>query len=170
MNIFFLHWNPRKCAKYHCDKHVIKMILESCQLLYTCHWVHSDSPPHLDCAPNGGYKPTHRKHPCALWLCESLDNYRWLIQLTHELLNEYQFRYGYDRIHACEKHLEWLAAVYPVGLVSHGMTSPRCAMPDEYKNVGDAVACYRAYYCGAKLRFATYRKRHRPHFLPQYNE
>ena len=169
MNIFFLHWNPRKCAKYHCDKHVVKMIVESCQLLYTCHWVHSESPPYLDCAPNGGYKPTHRKHPCAIWLCESLDNYRWLVKLTHALLAEYQFRYG-DRIHACEKHLDWLSAVYPAGLVSHGMTSPRCAMPEEYKSVGDAVECYRAYYVGTKLGFATYRKRHRPHFLPKYNE
>jgi len=172
MNIFFLHWNPRKCAKYHCDKHVIKMILESCQLLYTCHWIHSEPapPPYIDCAPNGGYKPTHRKHPSEIWLCESLDNYRWLIQLARELLVEYAYRYGSDRIHACEKHLDWLAAVYPSGLISRGLTPPRCAMPPEFKTAGDAVECYRAYYCGAKLHIANYRKRHRPHFLPKYNE
>lgn len=171
MNIFFLHWNPRKCAKYHCDKHVVKMIVESCQLLYTCHWIHSGPapPPHIDCAPSGGYKPTHKKHPSVLWLCESLDNYRWLIQLTHELLEEYHYRYS-DRTHACEKHLDWLRIVYPLGLVSKGLTPPKCAMPAEYKEAGDAVECYRAYYCGTKLGFATYRKRHRPHFLPRYNE
>ena len=140
------------------------MIVESCQLLYTCHWIHSDSPPFLSCAPNGGYKPTHRKHPCVLWLCESLDNYKWLVNLTFALLDEYHYRYS-DREHACEKHLEWLSIVYPVNLVSKGMTSPRCAMPPEFKVSDDAVVCYRAYYNGAKVRFATYRKRHRPHFL-----
>ena len=148
------------------------MILESCQLLYTCHWVHSEPapPPYIDCAPGGGYKPTHRKHPSEIWLCESLDNYRWLIQLARELLVEYAYRYGSDRIHACEKHLDWLAAVYPSGLMSRGLTPPRCAMPPEFKTAGDAVECYRAYYCGAKLHIANYRKRHRPHFLPKYNE
>ena len=35
MNIFFLHSNPRRCAKYHSDKHLVKMILELTQLL-TC--------------------------------------------------------------------------------------------------------------------------------------
>lgn len=163
MNIFFLHLKPRKCAKYHCDKHVIKMILESCQLLYTCHWVSSGSTA-LPGAPNGGYKPTHRKHPCVLWVCESLDNYQWLAQLTRELLAEYHYRYG-NREHACEKHLAWLESNFPP-VESRGFTLPRCAMPDEYK-VGSAVENYRAYYCGEKLRFATYRKRHRPHFLPK---
>ena len=33
MNIFFLDWDTEKCAKYHCDKHVVKMILETAQLL-----------------------------------------------------------------------------------------------------------------------------------------
>ena len=37
MNIFYLDENPKKCAKYHCDKHVVKMIIEYAQLLSTAH-------------------------------------------------------------------------------------------------------------------------------------
>ena len=39
MNIFILDENIEKCAQYHCDKHIIKMILESAQLLCTAHWI-----------------------------------------------------------------------------------------------------------------------------------
>ena len=40
MNIFVLHWKPRKAARWHVDKHICKMIIETCQLLYTAHWIH----------------------------------------------------------------------------------------------------------------------------------
>ena len=162
MNIFFLHPNPRKCARWHCDKHVVKMILESCQLLYTSHWAMSAPPPFIECAKNSGYKPTHAKHPCSLWLLESLDNYRWLVSLAWELCREYTFRYG--KRHACEEHLEWLSIVEPVGLVSHGFTMPRQAMPDHYKSKNSVVA-YRTYYINDKLRIATYKCRERPHWF-----
>ena len=39
MNIFILDKDIEKCAQYHCDKHLIKMILESAQLLCTAHWI-----------------------------------------------------------------------------------------------------------------------------------
>ena len=38
MNIFILSINPKEAAQAHGDKHVIKMILESCQMLYSAHW------------------------------------------------------------------------------------------------------------------------------------
>jgi len=167
MNIFFLHPNPRRCARWHCDKHVVKMILESCQLLYTCHWSSRDPPPMIHCAPNGGYKPTHKKHPCNLWLMESLDNYKWLVRLAQELVLEYKFRYG-NKFHKCEDHLEWLSMVHPYGLESLGFTAPRCAMPNEYKISKDPVRNYRQYYKHSKdkeRRIVKYTGRHRPHFL-----
>ena len=37
MNIFHLDKNPIKCAEYHCDKHVVKMILETSQMLSTAY-------------------------------------------------------------------------------------------------------------------------------------
>ena len=81
MNIFFLDLNQRKCAKWHVDKHVIKMILESVQLLCSAHHIFPNknnlySPP---------YKLTHKNHPCSKWVRESLSNYKWLIKLAKEL-------------------------------------------------------------------------------------
>jgi hypothetical protein len=166
MNIFFLDWDPELCAQYHLDKHVVKMILESCQLLYTCHWTTTTTPPeYLASTPNGtGYKPTHPKHPCSIWLRESLDNYLWLVRLARALVDEYKFRYGEEKTHKCEDHLDWLSMVYPAGLESHGLTPPRLAMPDEFKRA-DPVEAYRAYYRGAKQKLMQYRKRPKPSFL-----
>jgi hypothetical protein len=166
MNIFFLDLDPEVCAQYHVDKHVVKMIVESCQLLYTCHWTTIGRPPeYLASTPNGkGYKPTHPKHPCSIWLRESLDNYLWLVALARALIAEYKFRYGDDKTHKCEEHLNWLSMVYPAGLQRNGLTPPRLAMPDEFKR-SDAIEAYRAYYVGAKQKLIKYSKRPKPTFL-----
>jgi hypothetical protein len=38
MNIFVLETDPKKAAQAHADKHIVKMILEACQMLYSAHW------------------------------------------------------------------------------------------------------------------------------------
>ena len=53
-NIFFLSSNPQKCARYHVNRHVVK-ILESAQLLSTC-W-HVIDPKHET------YSPRSQTHP-----------------------------------------------------------------------------------------------------------
>ncbi len=69
MNIFALDTDPVTCAQYHCDKHVIKMILESVQMLSTtCSILGAEAP----------YKPTHANHPCTKWVRESWENFGWL--------------------------------------------------------------------------------------------
>ena len=35
MNIFILDYNPTNCARMHADKHVVKMVLETAQILST---------------------------------------------------------------------------------------------------------------------------------------
>jgi hypothetical protein len=167
MNIFFLSLHPRRCARWHCDKHVVKMILETCQLLYTCHWVltHDAEPAYIHCAPGRGYKPTHANHPCSIWLRESLDNYRWLVQLGQELIREYKFRYK-NRVHKCEEHLVWLSMVEPP-LEHKGFTQPPQAMPVQYMGPDSTVA-YQKYYSFDKdqiRHIVKYTGRHRPHFL-----
>ena len=76
MNIFARHFNPKECAEMHVDKHVVKMILETCQMLCTT-WHVSD--------PNGliytCYTKSHLNHPCNKWVRESLSNYRWLSRI-----------------------------------------------------------------------------------------
>src|SRR5210317_1125408 len=98
MNIFYLDSDPEVCASYHCDKHVVKMIVESCQML-------SNALP-KDEAP---YRRTHYNHPCSKWVRESWNNWWWLAQLTECLLSEWRDRYGHDNKfkHACaSKFLE----------------------------------------------------------------
>ena len=148
MNIFFLSLNPKECAKYHCDKHVVKMILESVQLLYSAWWVLEDRAP-----SDTPYKLTHKNHPCAVWVRTSIVNYRYLWLLATYLCQEYTTRYG--RTHACERHLASLRAA-PRSIPFIPMTLPAQAMPIEYKHK-NPITAYRTYYIKDKRRFAKWK-------------
>lgn len=159
MNIFVLDFCARLAATYHCDKHVVKMILETAQLLYCAHWVVDAS----RLAP-GAYRKTHPNHPCAIWTRESGANYRWLCELGLALCDEFTFRYG--GTHKTRAHLEWLAANPPV-LPEVGVTEIRLAMPDIYKRP-NPVEAYRTFYRENKLKLrgiVQYSKRPWPSFL-----
>ena len=91
MNIFYLHDDPKIAAEMSCDKHVVKMILESAQLLSTCHRV-QDGTEYYDKTKNGRkikrwrhpnpnmeailYKAGWLNHPSTKWLFESAYNYK----------------------------------------------------------------------------------------------
>lgn len=137
LNIFALDTNPSLAAQYHCNSHVVKMVVESAQLLSTVHHLHGTWLPSM-------YKPTHQKHPCTLWLMESQDNYIWCWQLLYYLCAEYTFRYG--RIHLTSQLVDPLANM-PVTLPDVGLTRFALAMPDAYKG-SDPVAAYRRFYLG----------------------
>ena len=156
MNIFILDFHPTKAAIYHCDKHVVKMILETAQLLYSAHWIINESK-----LPDDAYRKTHVNHPCAIWTRESLSNYVWLCQLGIALCEEYTFRY--EKTHKTQRHIEWLVA-NPPDIPFIGITEIRQAMPDIYKRP-NPVDAYRAYYCGAKTRMLKYTRRQPPIFL-----
>lgn len=158
MNIFFLHLSPRLCALFHADKHVVKMILETTQLLCTA-W-HMADPEHAIYKPC--YRKTHYNHPSAKWARESRTNYRWLCALGLALCREYSYRYR-NRTHKCEAYLRDLAAHVPP-VPDAGFTAPRQAMPDEFKGP-DAIAAYRAYYTHAKQHLHSWKGRSRPRWL-----
>jgi hypothetical protein len=158
MNIFVLSLCPQNAARLHCDKHVVKMILETAQLLYTAH--HVLGTPNL---PEGAYKKTHTNHPCAVWTRQSIENYKWLAELGWWLCKEYQFRYGEHKVHKTERHIVWLKENIPK-IPDVGMTPMRQAMPDQYKNP-DPVKAYQTYYINDKARMLTYTRRERPGFL-----
>lgn len=122
----------------HCDKHVVKMILETCQML--CAVWHIVDPEHKIYEPP--YKLAHKNHPCTIWVRTSLGNYKWLCQLGLELCKEYTYRYG--KTHACEKYIITLSEQVPP-IPDDGFTTPAQAMPDMYKD-HDAVEAYRMYY------------------------
>lgn len=186
MNIFFLHPNPRKAARWHLDKHVVKMILESVQMLYTAHWVLAyaqiltmkspiavsrfqkslTSPPALQYAPQSGYRPVHVHHPCTVWVRTSRGNYKWLAQLALELCREFRFRYGH--VHGCEEHAKWLYANPPSPLLGMNMTKPAIAMDVKYRINNDPICCYRNFYKKSKVDergIRSYTKRNMPHWL-----
>lgn len=150
MNIFYLDQNPIIAAWYHCDKHVVKMILETAQLLSTAHH-------HYGSATSEMYKPTHRNHPSAVWVRESRANYMWAWRLFSALCAEYTERYG--KTHKTSRLLKALFN-RPDGIPTARMTEPPQCMPDEYKG-DDTVLAYRSYYRGDKRRFATW-KTHEP--------
>lgn len=152
MNIFFLDWDLKKCAQYHCDKHVVKMILETAQLLCG---VHHMTP---QVAPQVPYKLSHKNHPCAIWARESLTNYLTLCELGLELCEEYTYRYG--KRHKSLDVISWCIENRPK-ISDKGLTQPPKAMPDEYKTM-DVIQSYRNYYCGEKRGFATWKGREKP--------
>ena len=150
MNIFVLDQDLVRCARYHCDAHVSKMILESVQILCTALNKKGFETP---------YRSTHAKHPCVLWAEQSYDNFTWLGRLARELNKEYRYRYQRDRDHASIAVLDRLRGIQ---FESRGLTAFAQAMPDSYKVPGDAVEAYRRFYLAEKKAFAKWTARPRP--------
>lgn len=155
MNIFFLSVYPAICAQYHCDKHVVKMILESCQMLCTAHHLFPSTftPP---------YKKTHAGHPCTKWVCLGTANYQWLCELALCLCREYTYRY--NRVHKCEEYIVLLSKNLPNIPFTKHYSTPAQAMPDQYK-CDDAVIAYRNYYLGEKSSFLKWTRRKEPKWV-----
>lgn len=153
MNIFVLSKNLRRCAKYHCNKHVVKMILEYAQLLSTCYRLLTNNlSPELDKLL---YKKTHVNHPCCIWVRQSSENYKWLYGLFVELCHEYTFRY--NRVHKTEERLLEVLRNVPENIpITHKMTRMAQAMPEEYKQYGKPVEAYRTYYINDKNHFCEW--------------
>jgi hypothetical protein len=177
MNLFFLSRNPREAARAHCNRHVVKMVLETAQLLSTAHRVadgrlacgtsksgRKASVRVLSDAGREGllYRATHANHPVAAWIRKSSRHYAWAYRLFQELLCEYQFRYG--KVHACSKLLAALAAP-PTAVRDAGFDEPPKCMPEKFHAAGDAVACYREYYREDKHHLLQYKARDRPAWL-----
>lgn len=150
MNIFLLDHDIERCAQYHCDQHVVKMILESVQILCTTLNKMGFTTP---------YKSTHSQHPCVLWVGQSFDNFLWLKDLTLFLNDEYRYRFDKETDH---RSIEVLRTLSRHRYARQGLTPFAQAMPDEYKLPGEAVKAYRRYYIAEKQRFARWTRRNVP--------
>lgn len=153
MNIFILDEDIELCAQSHCDQHVVKMILESAQMLCTALNKKGHTTP---------YRSTHVKHPCVLWVEESFDNFCWLSELAVELNREYRYRFARDTDH---KSMSAISAISHFRYERAGLTEFAQAMPDEYKVPGDAVLAYRQFYLGEKMGFAKWTRRDLPYWV-----
>lgn len=156
MNIFFLDENPKLSAQYHVDKHVVKMILETAQLLCSVHHVTDQVNDQVnDQVP---YKLSHKNHPCAVWARQSLSNYLYLCELGLELGKEYTHRYG--KRHKSIDVINWCILNRP-NIPDIDFTTPAMTMPDEFKT-DSVVESYRNYYMGAKINLASWKNREKP--------
>jgi hypothetical protein len=146
LNIFYLHEDPHKAAEYQYNKHVVKMILESAQMLCTAHH-------HFDNGDNVPYKKAHYNHPSTIWVRQNSRNYYWLYNHMLALGKEYTRRYGKTHL-SITKCWESLQNV-PVGMPLGGpVTQPPQCMPDEYK-ADCAIHAYWNYYLGDKHSVAN---------------
>jgi len=159
MNIFYLDRDPVIAAQMMCDKHVVKMILESAQMLCTAHRV-LDGEEYAN--KMGLYKMAHKNHPSTIWVRTSFHNYRWLWQHMCALMKEYTYRYG--KTHATSRLRD--ALLRPpknISLSDAGGDPPQC-MPDYCKGE-DTVLAYQNYYILEKSGFAKWTKREAPVFF-----
>jgi hypothetical protein len=157
MNIFILDKDLKKSAQYHCDRHVVKMILEHAQMMSTAVRLSG-----ID----AGYKITHKNHPCAKWVRESLSNFNWLYDATFYLNLEYRYRFNHKVNH---KSFDLIDSLPQPNIDDIGLTPFAQAMPDKYKNE-NAVIAYRRYYVFEKSHLFSWAKRPVPEWLDWYNE
>jgi hypothetical protein len=158
MNIFYLDRDPEIAAQMMCDKHVVKMILESAQMLSTAHRV-LDGDEYADRV--GLYKMAHKNHPSTIWVRTNSKNYEWLWEHMDALMKEYTYRYG--KHHATERLIHDLWK-FPCNLPVGDFTDPPQCMPDYCKNE-DAVSAYHKYYIMEKSDFATWKRRDKPEWF-----
>ena len=169
MNLFVLHNDHIIAARMQCDKHIVKMIVESGQMLSTVHRVLDGN---LTIKPSKSgkrmvkyweladverenilYKAVHMNHPCTVWTRESADNYEWHYKHFVALCDEYTYRYG--KTHATDALLRDKLAKPPKNIPSVSMTpfklamktNPECMFPE------DPVKSYRLYYQTKQDRF-----------------
>lgn len=146
MNIFILDTDPKKAARSLNDRHIVKMILESAQIISTV-------------ADRYGYealyKPTHKNHPCTLWAGNKYENWLWLVEHANEMNEEKIRRFGtsHKSIQVVNYHFK-----LNHGPVKDGSSIETFvqAMPSKYRN-DDAVVAYRNYYLNEKQLSKDYK-------------
>ena len=144
MNIFYVDKDPANAAMCLPDKLVVKMPLESAQMLSTAHRLLSGDD---YCDERGIYLKAYMNHPCTIWARETSQNYLWLYYHFYFLCREYETRY--DRQHLSFTKLNDALSQLPLNIPDAGLTTMPQAMPDEYKN-NDPVQAYRDYVVNEK--------------------
>lgn len=176
MNIFVLDKDIRLNVRAYIDKHIVKMPLEACQMLFTNMHLTMPNIPPLDPTMSiedkvfAGipiYKPTHANHPCTIWARASKQNALWLVDLLEEMRLEAIHRYSHsdDWYHKSHLLLEFFIGENPEWcehLPDIGLTEFAVCMPEHYKVAGDPFSSYRNYYVGDKRPIASWKNRSKP--------
>lgn len=176
MNIFYLDESPTQCAQWMVDKHVVKMILETAQLLSTAHRV-LDGVMTIDTSgPRKKkvyklnderdlilYSATHINHPSAVWARSSVENYNWLVDHLFALSAEYTYRYG--KQHATMTKMGYEIQSPPHSLTNWDWTPMPSCMDPQYIIGEDPIANYRNYYRLGKASMHKWKKREAPEWI-----
>lgn len=178
MNIFHIDENPTQAAEWMVDRHVVKMILETAQLLCTAHRI-IDGTEYEGSTKTGRkarrwrlddardelfYSATHVNHPSAVWCRESVENYNWLADHLFALGNEYTYRY--DKTHKVfNDGLAYALQSPPFKLKKWDWTTPACAMANEYIVSDDPIENYRNYYKSGKTHLHSWKRREPPPWI-----
>ena len=164
MNIFFLSWDPQQCASWYGDQHVIKILIEIVQMLYTAHWLLLEDASSyvwksIEGVPSGvtvrhPYLKTHVNHPMCKWVRQCSANYNWATRLALAIAAEYTRRF--DKTHKSEYNALWLQQNLPADIMKQEeiTTPPICAIG--YEDVEDVISAYRQYYTAEKLGMLRY--------------
>lgn len=172
MNIFILSEDPIEAAQLQCDKHVVKMIVESAQMLSTVHRM-LDGKMERRPSKKGSmlqyfkldderedvlYKACHYNHPSTVWTRESCCNYTWHYNHFIALCDEYTYRYG--KIHSTDSKLRKVLKALPNNIARTRVRTPyKLAMSSNpeciVNDLGgtNAVESYRNFYQTKKERF-----------------
>jgi Pyrimidine dimer DNA glycosylase len=154
MNIFVTDMDPARSASYLDDKRVIKMILESAQLLSAAVRLNNF---------DVGYKLTHKNHPCSIWTRQSKDNFDWLVEHTYALGNVYTN--AYEKVHKTISVVDELRN-YSKYLPSIGLTEfANCTTL--FKDEDDVIIAYKKYMThkwNNDKRLPTWKNRDIPEF------
>ena len=136
------------------DKHVVKMPLESAQILCSALHLSGQEAP---------YKLTHKNHPCCVWARQSLNNWLYLKELSLEICKEYTYRYG--KVHKAELVIR---SLNPPNIPSGERTElPNC-MDKMYIISEDVVQNYRNYYVKGKSNIHNWKKRDIPEWIKNF--
>ena len=178
MNIFYLDSDPIQAAKWQCDKHIIKMPLETAQMLCTAHRC-LDGFRRLKFTPKGRkvthfemfnkfhdalfYKATHWNHPSTQWIMESDEHYRWAYEHWIALSQEFAQRQG--KAHKSWEVLADYLLAPPSNIASAGFSEPPTAINEEWQHLivpDDTVQSYRNYYQVAKRHLHKWKQNQPP--------
>ena len=171
MNIFVTDPSPTLSARVLPDKHIVKMPLETCQMLsIVCSkkWGHGYGELHrINGEPYKTEKGAFRNHPCTIWANASLENTWWLLAHGLALCNEYSWRYG--KIHSCEKTLEEATKIIPSAPYPYKPKSFTFGGPDEFKydTSIDTFTAYKRYISSKPWAASNYLRdpSRKPHWL-----
>jgi hypothetical protein len=182
INIFYIDHNPVQAARWMVDKHVVKMILESAQLLSTAHRVLDGKlvdgiRVNLDTGktrkvkayvlPDSRdsvlYSATHVNHPSAVWCRQSVQNYTWLVDHMYALMAEYTHRYHKE--HKVQGEISYMLQSPPFNLKQWEWTSMPSCMAEEYIISEDPIVNYRNYYKKGKQRMFSWKNRQPPEWI-----